>query len=176
MDVLIADMGVAQWIVLAVAAQRLAELAYAARNTRRLLADGAVEHGRRHYPLIVGLHAAWLVSVFMAVPATADPVWPLLALFVALQAARLWVIASLGRFWTTRVLTVPDAPLRRVGPYRLLRHPNYAIVAAELAILPLTFGHWLIALAFTLIHVPLILHRIRVEDNALAERRAERGP
>lgn len=176
MGELIPDMGLVQWIVLAVAVQRLAELIYAARNTRRLRAAGAVEYGRRHYPLIVALHALWLVVVFGAIPATADPVWPLLAVFVALQAARIWVIASLGRFWTTRVLTVPDAPLRRVGPYRLLRHPNYVIVVAELAVLPLAFGHWLIALLFTLVHLPLILHRIRVEDAALADRRSATSP
>ncbi|MGP1394224.1 MAG: isoprenylcysteine carboxyl methyltransferase family protein [Inquilinaceae bacterium] len=168
-------MGLAQWIVLAVAVQRLAELAFAASNTRRLRAAGAVEHGRRHYPLIVGLHAIWLVVLFVAIPATAAPVWPLLAAFVALQAARLWVIASLGRFWTTRVLTAPNTPLRRVGPYRFLRHPNYVIVVAELAILPLAFGQWLIAVLFTLVHLPLILHRIRVEDAALADRRGEDG-
>src|SRR3546814_6696687 len=101
------------WIVLAlVAAQRLAELAYARRNTRRLLAEGAAESGAAHYPLLVGLHALWLLSLAIFVPADRQPDWGLLALFAVLQLLRLWVLASLGRFWTTRVITLPGAPLR----------------------------------------------------------------
>src|SRR3546814_15982307 len=109
------------WIVLAlVAAQRLAELAYARRNTRRLLAEGAAESGAAHYPLLVGLHALWLLSLAIFVPADRQPDWGLLALFAVLQLLRLWVLASLGRFWTTRVITLPGPPRvrpaeRRVG-------------------------------------------------------------
>lgn len=164
-------MTLAQWIVLAVALQRLAELAYAARNTRCLLAQGAVEHGAAHYPLLVGLHAGWLTALFVLVPAEAPVNWPLLALFALLQLARLWIIATLGRSWTTRVITLPDAPLVRCGPYRLMRHPNYAVVAAEIAILPLAFGAWQIALAFSLVNGLILAWRIAIENEALATRR-----
>ena len=81
------------------------------RNTRRLLAEGGHEVGTGHYPLIVGLHAAWLLALLLLVPSEAPVNWPLLALFLALQAARLWVLASLGRFWTTRIVILPGAPL-----------------------------------------------------------------
>jgi methyltransferase len=89
-----------------------------------------------------------------------------------LQAARLWVLASLGRFWTTRIVILPGAPLVRRGPYRYLRHPNYLVVAAEIAVLPLVFGAWGIALVFSLLNLVLLIQRIRVEDAALAPRRA----
>ena len=163
-------LGLAQWLALALAALRLAELAYARRNERALRAQGAVEHGRGHYPLLVALHALWLAALFLLVPseAAADP-W-LLGLFGLLLLGRLWVIRTLGPYWTTRVLTLPGAPLVRRGPYRLLRHPNYAIVAAEIAVLPLAFGQWEIALAFSATHLPLLAHRIRVEERALAGR------
>ena len=145
------------WTVLAlVAAQRLAELIYAARNTRRLKAEGAVESGAAHYPLIVGLHLAWLASMAFFVPADAAPDWLLLAVFVVLQLLRLWVLASLGRYWTTRVITLPGAPLVRRGPYRFVKHPNYLVVAAEIVVLPLAFGAWQIALAFTLANAALM--------------------
>ena len=91
----------------------------------------------------------------------------LLGLFVVLQAGRLWVIASLGRFWTTRIVTLANTPLVRHGPYRFLRHPNYAIVVAEIAVLPLAFGAWQIALGFTLANLPLLAYRIRIENAAL---------
>src|SRR3546814_7993001 len=124
------------WIVLAlVAAQRLAELAYARRNTRRLLAEGAAESGAAHYPLLVGLHALWLLSLAIFVPADRQPDWGLLALFAVLQLLRLWVLASLGRFWPTRVITLPGAPLVRRGPYRWFRPPNYRVVTGEILLL-----------------------------------------
>ena len=150
--------------------QRLAELVLASRNTRRLLDKGAIEVGRGHYPLIVGLHAAWLVALALLVPADAQPFWPLLGLFLVLQAARIWVITSLGPFWTTRIITLPGAPLVCRGPYRWLRHPNYLIVALEISVLPLAFGAAWIAVVFSLLNGAMLWHRILVEDAALAPR------
>lgn len=162
-------------VVLLVALQRLAELVYARRNTTRLLAAGGIEHGARHYRLFVVLHGGWLIAVFAFADPAATLSAPLLVLFVALQVARLWVIASLGRYWTTRVITFPGAPLIRHGPYRFMRHPNYAIVVAEIAVLPLVFGEWALALVFSALNLALLRYRIRVENVALAERVAT-GP
>ncbi|MFQ5974532.1 MAG: isoprenylcysteine carboxyl methyltransferase family protein [Alphaproteobacteria bacterium] len=161
----------ALWIVVGlVALQRLGELAYARRNTRRLMAEGAVEEGAGHYPLVVAVHAAWLLSMVLLIPADAPVVWPLLGLFILLQGGRLWVIASLGRFWTTRIITLPGAPLVRRGPYRFLKHPNYLVVAAEIAALPLAFGAWEIALVFSILNAAVLAQRIRVENATLAAR------
>ena len=161
-------MGLAQIVTLLVALQRLAELGYARRNARRLLAAGGVEHGADHYPLFVLLHGTWLVALFVLVPAAAPVDWGLLGLYGLLQLGRLWAIASLGRRWTTRVIVVPGAPLVTRGPYRFLRHPNYLVVALEIPVLPLAFGAWQIALAFGLTNLALLAHRIRVESRALA--------
>lgn len=156
-------------VVLLVAAQRLAELAVARRNTARLLAQGAVEHGARHYPLIVLLHAAWLASLPLVVPAGRWPDPWLLGLFVLLQPLRVWVIASLGGRWTTRVIVSPGLPPLRRGPYRWLRHPNYLIVAAEIALLPLAFGAWALALVFSVLNAIVLLGiRIPCESRALS--------
>lgn len=164
-------MGFAQWLVVLVALQRIGELMLARRNTARLLARGGREIGASHYSLIVVLHALWLAALFAGVPAAAEPVWPWLALFLLLQAARIWVIASLGEFWTTRIVTVPDAPLVRRGPYRWMRHPNYLVVAAEIAVLPIAFGAWQLAIAFSVANALVLAYRVRVEDRALAPRR-----
>jgi methyltransferase len=158
-------------ILLFVAAERLGELAWAARNTRRLRRRGAVEADRTGYPLFVLLHAGWVAAIALFVPAAGVPRWPLLALFAAVQLLRLWVIASLGRWWTTRILTLPGAPLVKTGPYRRLRHPNYLVVAAEIALLPLAFGAVAIAAVFSAVNLLLILRRIRIEDQVLAPRR-----
>jgi methyltransferase len=159
------------WVPLVVglvALQRLAELIHAARNTRRLLARGAVEHGRRHYPLFALLHGSWLAAILLAVPWTTRPDPVLLGAFLLLQPLRLWVLLTLGERWTTRVIVLPGAPLVRRGPYRLLRHPNYAVVCAEIALLPLAFGAWRIALTFSILNAALLAWRIRVENAALA--------
>ncbi len=166
-------MRLAIYIILAlVAVQRLVEVAYAERNTRALLARGAVEIGRAHYPLIVLLHAAWLTAIVVFLPADATIHWIALAIFIALQLARVWVIATLGPFWTTRIITLEGAPLVRKGPYRFVRHPNYLVVAGEIAALPLAFGELWIAIAFTVLNAAMLAWRIRQEDAALAIRRA----
>jgi len=157
-----------QTIVLLVALQRGGELILARRNTRRLLAEGGVEHGARHYPLIVLLHAAWLLSLFFLIPAQAALDFWWLGAYVALQAGRIWVMASLGRHWTTRIVVVPGGALVRRGSYRLLRHPNYLIVALEIAVLPLVFGAWDLALGFGLANLAVLALRIRAENRALA--------
>lgn len=154
-----------------VAAERLAELMLSHRNQRALIRGGAVEHGRGHYPLIVALHAAWLASLLVWVSPATRPNLVLIALYIALQVVRVWTIASLGPYWTTRVVTLPGAPLVRRGPYRWLRHPNYAVVVAEIALLPLAFGAWRIAVAFTLANLAMLAWRIRVEEQAIAPRR-----
>jgi len=156
-----------QIVVLLVAAQRLAELIIVRRNTSRLLAAGGYEVGAAHYPLFILLHVAWLAALLLLVPANAPVYWPLLGLFALLQIGRVWVITSLAGRWTTRIIVCPDQPLSRRGPYRYLRHPNYIIVAGEIAVLPLAFGAWQIALAFSALNLALLAWRIRVENRAL---------
>ncbi len=155
-------------VVAIVAVQRVAELAYSRRNTTRLRAAGAVEHGARHYPLIVALHAAWLIALAVLVPPQTQPNVGLLLIFAGLQVARIWVIASLGPYWTTRIIVPADAPTVATGPYRLMRHPNYVIVCAEIAVLPLVFGEWQLALVFSVLNAAMLSHRIRVENAARA--------
>jgi methyltransferase len=150
--------------------QRLTELVLSQRNTKRLLADGAREHGAGHYPLLVALHAAWLAALWWCAPGR--PVnLPLLAVFALLQLARVWVIATLGPRWTTRIIVKPGAPLVRAGPYRFVNHPNYWVVAAEIAVLPLVFGLVEIALAFSLLNAIVLWVRIRAENKALEAHR-----
>ena len=117
------------------------------------------------------LHGLWLITIVVAVPADAALDWLPLSGFMLLQAARVWIIVSLGTFWTTRIVTLPDEPLIRRGPYRFLRHPNYLVVVGEIALLPLAFGAWQIAGLFSLLNLVLLAWRRRVENAALAPRR-----
>jgi methyltransferase len=158
-------------VIVLVALERLGELIYSAQNTKALRARGAVEIGRAHYPLIVLLHAAWLVSLIVFLPKPSSLHWSWLAVFIVLQAFRIWVLASIGRYWTTRILTLPAAPLVRRGPYRFLRHPNYVVVVGEIAVLPLVFGEVGVAIVFSILNGFMLAWRISVEDQALAARR-----
>lgn len=149
-------------------AQRLSELVIADRNTRRLMAQGAIETGANHYIFIVLLHAAWLIGLWVLG-------WNrplnliLLGVFVILQAARVWVLATLGPRWTTRIITLPGAPLVKTGPFRFVSHPNYVVVALEIAVLPLAFGLVGYAVVFTLLNAAMMWVRIRSEARALSE-------
>lgn len=151
--------------------QRLSELVIANRNTRRLLAEGATEHGRNHYFLFVVLHTAWLVGMILLVPQDAPFNVPLLLVFVLLQLGRVWVLMTLGKYWTTRIITLPEAPLLKSGPFRFVRHPNYLVVVGEIAVVPLIAGMWELAVVFSVLNAILISYRIRIEDDVLGSRR-----
>lgn len=158
------------WIAVAilafVTAERLLELLLSRANTNRLLAQGAREHGAGHYPLIVAVHAAWLITLWLlATDRPVDAFW--LAMFVLLLLARFWVIATLGPRWTTRIIVLPDAPLVEEGPYRFLNHPNYWVVIGEIAVLPLVFGLPWVALVFSILNAAALTIRIREENRAL---------
>jgi methyltransferase len=146
--------------------QRLAELALSRRNTRALLARGAVEIAPGHYPAIVALHAAWLLGLWVLAPIR-EPSLALLAVFGLLQIGRGWVLATLRERWTTRIIVLPEAPMVQSGPYRFLAHPNYAVVAGEILVLPLAFGLVAFALVFTALNALMLWVRVRAEDRAL---------
>ena len=150
----------------AVTAERLAELWWARRNTAALLAQGASEFAAGHYPAIVLLHALWLSSLWIF--GWARPIgsgW--LAIFLALQVLRVWVLTTLGRRWTTRIIVLPGAPLVAGGPYRVLSHPNYLVVIGEIATLPLCLGLPWLALLFSIANAGILSARIRAENAAL---------
>ena len=154
--------------------QRGVELIYASHNAKTLKSQGGVEYGRTHYRVMVLLHASWLVVIALRIPHDPAIRWLPSLVFGVLQALRIWVIVSLGPFWTTRIITVPDAPLVRRGPYRYLRHPNYLVVAGEIAALPLVFGQRAVAVVFSLLNLMMLAWRIRTENAALAPRRSLR--
>jgi methyltransferase len=116
--------------------------------------------------LIVAVHAAWLAALWWLAPGRPVHV-PLLLLFVVLQLGRVWVIRTLGPRWTTRIIILPGAPLVASGPYRFVSHPNYLIVIGEIAVLPLVFGLWKVALVFSLLNAVVLAIRIRAEERAL---------
>ena len=150
-----------------VTAQRLVELWWARKNAARLLAAGGVEYGQRHLGLMIAVHAAWLVGLWLlAYDHAVDPVF--LALFIVLEIARLWVLLTLGRRWTIRVIVVPGEHLVARGPYRFFRHPNYAVVCGEVAVVPLALGLPIYALVFTLLNAAVLAIRIPEENAALA--------
>jgi methyltransferase len=157
-------------VLAAVTLQRLAELRYSRRNEARLRSKGAVEHAPGHYPAIVLLHAAWLVGLWvLAVGIRPHLGW--LALFVVLQLLRVWVLATLGRRWTTRILVLPGETLVSAGPYRLLPHPNYAVVVAEIFVLPMVFGLTLYGVVFSVLNAAVLWVRISAESAALGSAR-----
>jgi methyltransferase len=150
-----------------VTGERIAELPVARRNTRRLLARGAREYARGHYPLIVAVHVAWLATLWWLAPEQDVQLW-WLAAFLVIELGRLWVLATLKSRWTTRIIVIPGEQLVRSGPYRFVNHPNYWVVSAEIAVLPMVFGLWRVAFLFTLLNAAVLAIRIRAENAALS--------
>lgn len=169
-------MSAAYAILLLVALQRIGELVLAARNTRALLQRGGLEVGQHHYPLLVLFHATWLMAIAVWLPEPVVVHALPLAFLVLLQILRIWVIRSLGPYWTTRIITIEGAPLVKRGPYRFMRHPNYLIVALEVFCLPLVFGESGVALICGGVNLCLLAWRIKTEDKALGTRRRDGAP
>jgi methyltransferase len=157
----------AEFIIGVVTLQRAGELIVSRYNTRKLLVRGAVEMSPRHYPLIVAVHTTWLISLWIL---GRDQPVNIVALsgYLLLQGFRFWVIRTLGPRWTTRIIILPEQPLVLAGPYRFLSHPNYAVVAGEIALLPLALNLPLLAVIFTILNAAVLAIRIRAEDRALA--------
>lgn len=154
-------------ILALVTVQRLTELVLARVNTKRLLAQGAQEHGAGHYPVMIAIHAAWMIGLIVlgwdnAVNAL------FLALYLTVFALRVWSVSSLGRRWTTRIIVVPGETLVARGPYRFIPHPNYVVVSLEIVLLPLVFGLIWFAIVFTALNAAILTVRIRAENKALA--------
>lgn len=155
----------AVWFIAFVALQRLVELVLARRNTAALLARGAHEIGAGHYPLMVCLHLAWLLAIaWFGWQAPVSVPW--LVVYAALQGARVWIIASLGSRWTTRVIIL-DEPLVVRGPYRFVSHPNYLLVVAEIIVVPMVLGLVWVAAIFTALNGAMLALRISVEQRGL---------
>jgi methyltransferase len=155
-------------IILAlVTLQRLGELVLSRYNTSRLLERGAFEVNGGHYPLLVALHTVWLISLWIF-GWDREVNWLALVAFVGLQGLRFWVLATLGPRWTTRIVVLPGAPLITSGPYRYFSHPNYAIVAGEIALLPLALNLPWLALLFSVLNGIALYVRVRAEESALA--------
>ena len=154
-------------LLLYLTVQRVAELWWATQNERRLFAAGGVEYGHSHLLLMVALHAAWVLGLWaLAYDRPVQPVY--LSLFAAVQIARYWVLLTLGGRWTIRVIVLPGERLVTDGPYRYLRHPNYAVVTAEIAIVPLALGLPIYALVFSILNAGVLAIRIPAENAALA--------
>ncbi|RPI22771.1 MAG: hypothetical protein EHM61_21440 [Acidobacteria bacterium] len=152
--------------------ERLVELRLSARNRRMTLEAGGREWGQKHYPLMVLLHTAWfgawVVESLWRGPHL-DSAWPAwLGLFLLGDLLRYWCIVSLGHRWSARILVLPDAPMIRSGPYRLLRHPNYLAVVIVLFAVPMIFGAWITAVVIGVLNLAfLLLVRIPAEERAL---------
>lgn len=158
------------WVLVYIVVQRLAELVHANRNTRRLLREGGQEHGADHYQYFIFLHSAWIAVIALLVDPQQAIHPALLALFVSTQLLRLWTLASIGRWWTTRIISAPHFDRVRRGPYRFISHPNYLVVILEIAIVPLMLGLPWVALVFSILNAILLRDRIRVENAVLSER------
>ena len=156
----------AEFILGLVTAQRGGELVLSYYNTHALKCRGAVEVAPRHYPLMVAVHATWLTALWVF-GHDAPVNTPALIFYLVLQGLRLWVMRTLGPRWTTRIIVPPGQPLVTAGPYRYLAHPNYLVVAGEIAVMPLMLGlPWMAAL-FTVLNAAVLAIRIRAENRAL---------
>jgi methyltransferase len=146
--------------------QRLTELYISKKNEKWLLAQGAIEYGRGHYPFIVALHTLFIISLIAEYYLTGGQQisYIALSLFLLLLAFKCWVLNSLGTYWNTRIYRVPGSVAVKKGPYKLFKHPNYVDVVCEIAIIPLVFHLYYTAIIFSVLNAIMLSVRINVEN------------
>ena len=137
--------------------QRLAELLIAKKNEQWMKSKGAIEFGQEHYPLMVLMHSAFFMGVLFEVTwldKEISPIWPaLLCLFCLTQFLRVWSLTSLGKYWNTKIIVLPNAEIVKKGPYKFIRHPNYLIVGIEIILIPILFEAYWTAILFTVLNL-----------------------
>lgn len=156
-----------------IAIQRTVELFIARRNEKWMKSKGAKEYGQKHYKLMVTIHLLFFVSLLVEKIFAQKPLneyWiGLFIIFLITQAGRVWVITSLGRYWNTKIIVLPEADVIVKGPYKYIKHPNYFIVTVELIVIPLMFNAYWTLFIFALLNQFILSIRIPIEEKALAE-------
>ena len=165
-------MAIWMWVLLIIIiCQRLGELIIAKKNERWLKERGGVENGEEHYKWFILLHISFFLCLLIETMVNYKVDYSinhiLMAVFILTQIGRVWCIYSLGRFWNTKIITLPGTNLIKKGPYKYMKHPNYVIVGIELFIIPFMFGAYLTAFIFPILHVLLLRIRIPQEEEAL---------
>ena len=150
---------------------RIGELFLSKRNEKWLLQNGAVEYGKKHYPFIVALHILFIISLIIeySTKQTASFSLFFIILYFLILVFKAWVVLSLGKFWNTKIFHISNLPLVKKGPYRYIKHPNYMIVIAEIAVIPLAFHLYFTAIIFSILNAMMLFVRIKEEDKALRE-------
>jgi methyltransferase len=148
---------------------RIGELILSRRNEIWLLQNGAIEYGQKHYPYIVALHVLFIGSLIIEYSAKQTMSFSLVFLIVyfLLLAFKAWVITSLGKYWNTKIYHISGFPSIKTGVYKYMKHPNYGIVIAEIAIIPLVFHLYYTAIAFTVLNAIMLSVRIKEENKVL---------
>lgn len=148
---------------------RIGELILSGRNEKWLLQNGAVEYGQNHYPFIVSLHILFFISLIIEYSTNQTEAFSLLLLllYFFLVLIKFWIIVSLGKFWNTKIYHVSGFPLIKRGLYKYIKHPNYLVVIAEIALIPLVFHLYFTAIIFTLLNLIMLFVRIKEENKAL---------
>ena len=159
-------------LLLAVGALRLAELRISKRHQREMAARGATKVDEPKFRWMVLLHTAVLLGAAVEVVLLKRPFLlglaaPMVAVFLAANAVRWWVIRSLGEHWNVQVVDSTRLGVVTSGPFRYVRHPNYAAVFAEMLALPLIHTAWITALTGAIAHIGVLAQRLSTEERVL---------
>ena len=159
-------------LLLGVAALRLVELRISRRNQQLLLARGAQRVPEPHFRWIVAIHTAVLLGAAAEVLFLRRSFLPLLgaamfAIFLASNALRFWVIRTLGDLWSVQVMDSTRLGVVTTGPFRYVRHPNYAGVILEMLSLPLIHTAWITAVVTAIAYSWVLSKRLAAEEPVL---------
>ena len=159
-------------LLAAVAMLRLLELRISRKHQQQLASCGAKKVQEPKFRWMVALHTAVPISAALEVIVLKRPFLPALAapmfaIFLAANVVRWWVIRTLGAHWNVQVMDSTRLGVITSGPFRFVRHPNYAAVFTEMLALPLIHTAWITALAGSMMHMVVLGQRLSTEERVL---------
>ena len=159
-------------VLMAVMVQRGWEVWISAKRLKGPGAGGGKAIQEPLFPAMVMVNALWLAGCWVEViwaPARFNIVLvgPMLVLWLAVLALKVWIASTLGPLWNVRLVRRAVQPVITHGPYRFLRHPNYLAVILEIAVVPLIAGAYWTALIASAANGWVLLGRIKAEESYL---------
>lgn len=159
-------------LLLVVALLRVYELQISRRHQREMVAHGASKVNDPRFRWMVLLHTGVLLGcagevIFLRRPFYVAFAAFWFAIFLAANVVRWWVIRTLGEHWNVQVMNSTGLGVITTGPFRYVRHPNYAAVFVEMLALPLIHCAWITAVVGSVAHAVVLSQRLNTEERVL---------
>ncbi|MDO3676286.1 isoprenylcysteine carboxylmethyltransferase family protein [Paenibacillus ehimensis] len=162
------------FILLAICLLRVPSALISARNEKRIKASGGTEYGTTNSKLLIIVQGFIYLSciVFAFINDVQFNVLTIVGLIVYAfsMASLVYVIRTLGPFWTFKLYIAKDHQLVQSPLFKHIRHPNYYMnIIPELIAFALISQAWIVFTPLFVLHLLTLFNRIALEEKVMKE-------